>query len=204
MAEGLLTAEGAPVAAPPVDTEFAALQAAQAAQADEEAPAPPKKDPEAPYGRTKDGKPKRGPGGRPARARAEQPRVASPTAAGVKKDFTRPLTEVVQLAWGVLAGTSPTDAAAVKLAGPGLVSAWNNLAQENAGVARGIEWLTSGSAYGAVVMATAPLLMQIAANHGRLDPERVAALGVQDPAALAEMTAQDVKMMAEAAAAQAA
>jgi hypothetical protein len=192
-----MTAEGAAVDVKPVQ-EFAELQAAQARAADEEAPAPPKKDPQAPYGRTKDGTPKRGPGGRPAKAKkADAPRVTSPTAAGVAKDFTEPLTGLVQLAWGVLATTNPADAGAVKLAGPGLVNAWNALAQENATVARGIEWLTSGSAYGAVVMATAPLVMQVMANHGKVAPARVAALGVQDPAALAEMTAADVQTMAE-------
>src|SRR3954466_15857059 len=91
MPEGLMTAEGAPVAAPPVEQEFAALQASQAAAADEEAEhaAPPKKDPEAPYGRTADGKPKKGPGGRPPKRKAaDAPRVASAAAAGAKKDFT--------------------------------------------------------------------------------------------------------------------
>lgn len=202
-----MTADGAPVAAPPVDQEFAALQAAQAAAADEEPEhaAPPKKDAEAPYGRRADGTPKKGPGGRPPvkkPAKADQPRVAA--ASGVKKDFTVELTGLVQTAWGALAAFSPADAGAVKLAGPGLVASWNALAQENAGVARGIEWLTSGSVYGAVVMATAPLVMQIMANHGRIDAERVAALGVQDPEKLAEMTVQDIQAMAEQAAAQAA
>lgn len=197
MPEGLVTAEGAAVGVEPVQ-EFAKLQAAQAQAADDaaEAAAPPKKDPDAPYGRTKDGKPKRGPGGRPAKAKADQPRVAAKAAGGTPKDFTQPLTEVVQLAWGVLATTSPADAAAVKTAGPGLVSAWNNLAQENATVARGIEWLTTGSAYGAVVMATAPLVLQVMANHGRLPADRVAALGVRDPAELAAETAADVQAMA--------
>jgi hypothetical protein len=209
MPEGLATADGKPVDIPAAanvepDADWAAHMAQAARNADTvQAPAPPKKepaDPEAPYGRTADGKPKKGPGGRPPKKKAEQPRVAAPTAAqGVKKDFTEPLTGLVQLAWGVLATTSPADAGAVKVAGPGMVTAWNNLAQENAQIARGIEWLTSGSAYGAVVMATAPLVFQIMANHGRVDPARVAALGVHDPKALAEMTKADVQEMAAAA-----
>lgn len=204
MPEGLMTADGAPVAAPAIEQEFAELQAAQAAQADGEAPAPPKKDPEAPYGRKADGSPKKGPGGRPSKApKADQPRVAMKETRGPKKDYTVELHGLVQTAWGALAAFSPADAGAVKLAGPGLVASWNALAQESSQVARGIEWLISGSVYGAVVMATAPLVMQIMANHGRIDAGRVAALGVQDPAVLAEMTAQDVQAMAEAAAAQA-
>jgi hypothetical protein len=191
-----MTADGAPVDAPPID-EFAELRVKMAQKADEE-PAfspPPKKDPEAPFGRKVDGTPKKAPGGRPAK---EKPHVTAPKAAQLKKDFTEELTGLTQLAWGVLATTSPADAGAVKLAGPGMVAAWNGLAQENAQIAKGIEWLTSGSAYGAVVMATAPLIFQVMANHGRVDPERVAALGVRDPAALAEMTHNDVQAMTEA------
>lgn len=200
MAEGLATAEGAKVEDVKPVQDFAELQVAQAEAADEAAGAevspPPKKDPDAPYGRRADGTPKKGPGGRPPK---DKPRVAGPKAAQVKKDFTQPLHELVQLAWGTLVPFSPADAGAVKLAGPALVSAWNTLAQENATVARGIEWLTSGSAYGAVVMATAPLVFQVLVNHGKLPHERVAALGVQDPGILAEMTARDVAAMAQAA-----
>ena len=205
MAEGLSTADGKPVDVPPVGAEegFAEVMAGAARAADaepaQEIPAPPKRDPEAPYGRTKDGTPKKGPGGRPSK---DKPRVAAPKAAQSKKDFTRELTGLVQLGWGILAPTSPADAAAVKLAGPGMVQAWNALAQENAQVAAGIQWLTSGSAYGAVVMATAPLILQVLANHGRISHERVAALGVHDPAQLAAVTAADVaEMQAQAAAA---
>jgi len=207
MAEGLQTEDGAPIDVPPVgaptpDQQWAAAMAAP--EPDEPtAPAPPKKDPEAPYGRKADGTPKKGPGGRPPKAKqqvkAEKPRMQS-----ARRDFTGPLTEVTQLAWGVLAVSSPADAAALKFHGPGMVEAWNALAQENATVARGIEWLTTGSAYGAVVMATVPMILQVMSNHGRLPHERLGAIGVQDPGVLAEITAADVEMMQQAAAAHAA
>lgn len=206
MAEGLQTETGEPIDVPPVgkptpEQEWAAAMAAP--EPDEPtALAPPKKDPEAPYGRTKDGKPKKGPGGRPPKAKtaskAERPRTIT------RKDFREPLTDLTRLGWGVLAVSSPADAAALQLHGPGMVEAWNALAQENATVARGIEWLTTGSAYGAVVMATVPMALQVLANHRRLDHERLSALGVQDPGVLAEMTAGDIAMMQQAAAAQAA
>jgi hypothetical protein len=197
MPEGLSTADGKAVDAPPIGNEegFADLMVGQARAADgdqAEMPAPPKRDPDAPYGRTRDGRPKKGPGGRPAK---DKPRVERPKAAIAKRDYTEELTGVVQLAWGVLAPMAPADAAAVKMSGPGMVQAWNALAQENAQVARGIEWLTSGSAYGAVVMATAPLVLQVLANHNRIPAERVAALGVLDPRQLAEVTAQDLTAM---------
>lgn len=206
MAEGLQTEDGTPIDVPPVgkptpEQEWAAAMAAP--EPDEPtAPAPPKKDPEAPYGRKADGSPKKGPGGRPPKkdqqVKAEKPRVQT------RKDFTGPLDDLARLGWGVLAVSSPADAAALKVHAPGMVQAWNALAQENAAVARGIEWLTTGSAYGAVVMATVPMVLQVLANHGRLDHERLGALGVHDPAGLAEITAADVQMMQDAAAAQAA
>lgn len=74
MAEGLATADGEKIDLDDVETEFAAAMAAPVGD-DPEHPAPPDigpVDPEAPYGRTVDGRPKKGPGGRPPR---ERPRV---------------------------------------------------------------------------------------------------------------------------------
>lgn len=207
MAEGLQTETGEPIDVPPVatptpDQEWAAAMAAP--EPDEKvAPAPPKKDPEAPYGRKADGTPKKGPGGRPPKAKQPQGKAEKPRTI-TRKDFREPLTDMTRLAWGVLAVSSPADAAALQLHGPGMVEAWNALAQEQPTIARGIEWLTTGSAYGAVVMATVPMVLQVLANHRRLDHERLGALGVQDPAVLMEMTAADVQMMQQAAAAHAA
>lgn len=207
MAEGLTTADGTPVTdVPPVADEqadFAALQANLAAAADAEpaeekkkAPAPPKKDP-APYGYKADGTPKKA-AGRPRKDTANKPRVQSPKkAAGAKRDYTADLTGLVQTLWGATAAFAPADAGAIQVHGPGMVKAWNDLAQENSQVARGIEWLTTGSAYGAVVMTTAPLILQILANHQVLPGERLQQLGVQNPADLAELTKQTLQGMAQ-------
>jgi hypothetical protein len=195
MSEGLTTADGTPVDVAPVGTDegFAAVMAAQARNADaEQAPAPPRTDPEAPYGRKADGTPKKAPG-RPRKA--AEPRVQAPSAAdkGQKpKDYTEALTGVMQLAWGVTAPLAPADAAAIKISTPAMVKAWNGLAQENARVARGIDWLTSGSAVGAAVMVTVPLVLQLGVNHGVVPHQRLAKLGVRDPAELAEVTRQDI------------
>lgn len=203
MAERLETADGTALQVDPVAEANEQFNAAMAAPepTDPEPPAPPRRDPEAPYGRTKDGKPKKGPGGRPPKDKTEQPRMQKPRSAP-RKDYRQPLADVVRLGWGALAVASPADAAALSLHGPRMVEAWNDLAQENAAVARGIEWLTTGSAYGAVVMATVPMVLQVMVNHRYLPHERVGALGVQDPAELAEITARDVAMMQHAAAAQ--
>ncbi|WP_433478139.1 hypothetical protein ACQPZP_14560 [Spirillospora sp. CA-142024] len=203
MAEGLTTGDGTPVTdVPPIGNEeadFAKLQAGLAAAADskptEKAPSPPKKDP-APYGYKADGTPKKA-AGRPKKDEATKPRVQSPKGAQAKKDYTADLTGLVQTLWGATAAFAPADAGAIQVHGPGLVKAWNDLAAENAQVAKGIEWLTTGSAYGAVVMTTAPLVLQLLANHGVLPGERLAPLGVQEPAALAQLAHDTVRGMAE-------
>jgi hypothetical protein len=114
-----------------------------------------------------------------------------------KKDYTQDLTGLVQTLWGATAAFAPADAGAIQLHGPGMVKAWNDLAQENTNVARAIDWLTTGSAYGAVVMTTAPLVMQILTNHKVIPQERVAPLGVQDPEALAQLARETIAGMAE-------
>lgn len=212
MAEGLTTAAGDPVeGVAPVDgeREFAAMQAELARSADADAgktaPAPPKKaeaeDVEAPYGWTvdKDGtrRPKKA-AGRPRKTdKAAKPRVTAPKPPRAKRDYTQDLTGLVQTLWGVAVVASPADAGALQVHGPGLVKAWNDLAQENARVASAIEWLTTGTAYGAVVMATAPLIMQVLANHGVLPAERVAVLGVQPPEVMAQLATEAAQGMAE-------
>jgi hypothetical protein len=203
MAEGLTTSDGKPVeGVNPIGDEqgFADLMAEQARAADspigETAPAPPKKDPEAPYGRKADGTPKKA-AGRPRKDQATKPRVEAPKAARPKRDYTRDLTGLMQTLWGATVAFAPADAGAIQVHGEPMVKAWNDLAQENAQVARGIEWLTTGTAYGAVVMTTAPLVLQLLANHGVLPGERLQPLGVQDPRVLAELATDTVRGMAE-------
>src|SRR5690348_14554155 len=107
MAEGLATAEGTVLQVPAagdVEQEWATAMAAP--EPGEEPGAPPKKappaDPEAPYGRTKDGTPKKGPGGRPARKdKTEAPRIqpAAAAAPGSAEDFEPALGEVADRLW---------------------------------------------------------------------------------------------------------
>lgn len=195
-----MTADGTPVdGVPPIgeDQDFASLMVGQAKSADADAakemPAPPKKD----YGVKADGTPKRA-AGRPRKDKTQQPRVQTPKKpAAAKKDYTSDLKGLVQTLWGATAAFAPADAGAIQLHGPGLVKAWNDLAQENTNVARAIDWLTTGSAYGAVVMTTAPLIMQILANHQVLPVERLAPLGVQDPETLAQLARDTISGMAQ-------
>ncbi|MBO2460980.1 hypothetical protein [Actinomadura violacea] len=206
MTEGLMTSDGKPVDSEPVgseDQDFAQMMvgAAKAADSDaaKEAPAPPKKSAEAPYGYKPDGTPKKA-AGRPRKDRASQPRVQAPKKTEAKKDYTEELTGLVQTLWMATAAFAPADAGAIQVHGSNVVKAWNDLAQENSQVAKGIEFLTTGSMYGAVVATTAPLVMQLLVNHNVLPHERLAPLGVQSPEALAGLTEQTVAGMASQAA----
>lgn len=196
MPEGLVTADGQAIDFEKSEAEFAKAMAAPPADAPE-FPAPPKRDPAAPYGYKADGTPKKAAGRpkSPARVQATTPKLpAQPAKPAGPKDYTEELTGLCQLSWGLLATFSPADAAAVKIHGPQLVSAWNAAAQENAMVARGITWLTSGGVWGAVVMATAPFALQIASNHGVKVPA-LGGLGMASPEELAEMTKTDLAEM---------
>jgi predicted flap endonuclease-1-like 5' DNA nuclease len=201
MPEGLMTAAGESVDLDDSERVFAAAMAAPSPDSPEFA-SPPKKDPDAPWGYKADGTAKKAPG-RPRKdtARVQAGPVPAPAAPskpklpGKPKDYAEELTGLVQLSWGLLATFSPADAAAVKIHGPGMVKAWNQAAQENAMVAKGIDWLTSGGVWGAVVMATAPFALQVAANHGAKVPA-LGGMGMATPDQLAEMTRADLEEMA--------
>jgi hypothetical protein len=130
-----------------------------------EMPAPPKVDPDAPYGRTKDGQPKKGPGGRPAKD-ADKPRVTIGTAgadsAGEPVDFTHGLMKIGGLVHLGMIAAPPLhpQAALWKGALPEMVQAWNYAAQCNAHVRVGVEWLANSDIgwIAAVSLATLPVL----------------------------------------------
>jgi hypothetical protein len=122
-------------------------------------------DPEAPYGRTKDGQPKKGPGGRPAKD-ADKPRVTT-TAAGVDGaggpvDFTDGLMKIGALVHMGMVVAPPLhpQAALWKGALPDMVQAWNYAAQCNPHVRVGVEWLANSDIgwIAAVSLATLPVL----------------------------------------------
>lgn len=206
MPEGLMTADGATVSVPPVEQEFAELQAAQARAADEQAEhaAPPKKDPEAPYGRTADGKPKKGPGGRPPKKKApaaDQPRVAAPTAAdGPKRDFSEPLAELADAVWVsmAMAPFPPLEAQAAlwKAHKPGLVAGFNIAAQNNAMIRRAIEASEKKTWILALAGAVLPLVQQSAQLWS--NPNQDLGDGTKLVDALAAATKRDLEEMAKA------
>jgi hypothetical protein len=128
-------------------------------------PAPPKVDPDAPYGRTKDGQPKKGPGGRPAKD-ADKPRVTTAAAGadGPREalDYSRGLMMAGSLVHLGLVSVPPMhpQAALWKGALPDMVEAWNYAAQCNDRVRVGVEWLANSDIgwIAAVSLATLPVV----------------------------------------------
>lgn len=179
--ETLATADGKPIDLDQTDAEFAKAMAAP--RGDEpEAPAPPKReapDPEAPYGRTKDGTPRGKPGRKPKQPpprMTETPKTAPPPKgkAAPAADYTQGLTEFSEALWMVLAATPVpwpewrvrvrAQAYVLKETSGGLVQGVNLMAQHNGMIRTGVEKLTTGNAGWVLpaVMAVAPFAVQSA------------------------------------------
>lgn len=199
---GLANTDGTPVeGVDPISTQdWAKVQAEQARQADASPaiPAPPRKDAEAPFGRTKDGSPKKAPGGRPPKARVEAPTKA--TAPTEVRDYTQPLAELTEGIWFLMAQLPPTQAQAaiLKHHRPSLVTGWNLAAQNNAMIRQGVDVLTGkGTWVAAVAMASAPFVMHSLALWTKTDEQLVAA-GLPTHEQLAESTMQELQALAAA------
>lgn len=178
----------------------------------------PAADPEAPYGRLRNGRarktpPKRGPrasagpkaSSGPAAPKATTPRKPKPSAT---PDFRPVLRETVGVASALLMGLGRVnraflaDAAAVQLHAEPVVEAVNEVAKINEGVARLLSMSAPAVPYVMLGGALFQMGAQIAANHGVRIPLPGAVGGqVQDPSVLAD--AMEQQMMAAAAAAQA-
>ena len=176
---------------------FAAAMAAPEPE-EEAAPAPKRREPKQPA----EDKPAHS---RPRVSAANPVKRAQKTAktseTAKQKDYTAELEGLLQLAYGTCAATGNlADAGAIKTHGPGMVQAWNTAAQENSTIAKGLEWLTKGGVWGAVLMSTLPFALQVAANHGQVPIEKVAALGVKNPETLSKETIKDIEQMAQMAA----
>jgi hypothetical protein len=148
-----------------------------------DAPPKPTGPPEAPYGYTDKGVPRKGPyRARPGRKRASKP-AAGKSKAKASTDYRDALGGALQVAMvplGVL-GARPgnevflADVVAIDAhAGP-VIEALNDLAQDNAVLARVFERIGAIGPYGALIAAVTPLVAQLATNH------RVAPLEVTRP-----------------------
>jgi len=189
MAEGLQTPDGQKVEV--TEQDFARAMAAP--EPDEPvAAAPPRKDPEAPYGRTKDGQPKRGPGGRPARYDA--PRAAKTAPAPVtetplqadkrRNDGIKGLVQMASAGTLIMHQRTGSDAfladtLTLTASAEPLADAVAETCKVNASFAKLVDRVTSVGPYGVLISVGIGITAQLAANHG-LGIGRL--LGGRDPA----------------------
>lgn len=151
----------------------------------------------APYGLTKDGKPRGKPGPRPgARAAPPKNRPAGPPPPGRKPgpakasgrpDYRPGLMGLAQIPMGLLAGIGTrnrkflADAATCTIYVPPVVEAVNEIAQENEQVAAICERITAIGPWGLVVGPLVVMTAQILVNHGVVP---VGIAGTSDPEAI--------------------
>ena len=97
--------------------------------------------------------PRKGPGGRPARA---------------KTDYRAGIEGIGQMAAFGLSFKSPADAAAVMIHTPPIAQAMADLANEKPEVAAILDRLLAAGPYAALLTAVTPLILQVLCNHGKM------------------------------------
>lgn len=183
MPEGMVGPGGQAIDIDAAEAAFAEAMAAPAAGEAPEYSAPPRRDPEAPYGRRVDGTPKAKPGQKGRSVGNEKARVRSgqPVAAAAPKDRTEVLGGLLQLISIPLMAVPELrpDAAALAMHGPGVVTALNTAASADPRLGGLIDRLVTVGPYGALVAAVVPLAAQLLRNHtpinipGTIDPRQL-------------------------------
>jgi hypothetical protein len=156
-----------------------------------DAPPKPTGTPDAPYGYTDKGTPRKQPfKARPGRKKSTARRSAKTGRVG--RDYRDAIAGALQVALiplGIM-GARPgaevflADVVAVADNAPPVIEALNDLAQDNAVLARVFDKLGAVGPYGALVAALTPLVAQLATNHQVLPIEVTGPLGATDPVTL--------------------
>lgn len=160
-------------------------------------------DPNAPYGRTRDGKPRRKPGPPPRKTPPGPRSSAPPKTSGPRPkvasgpDYATAFAGLMQLPAAVLAlaGTRrpelKADAAAFALHTGPISQAVGQTAQEQASVAALLDRIITIGPYGALIATVSPLVLQVLCNHGvipagaagTIPPDQLVAMFDGSPAA---------------------
>ena len=104
--------------------------------------------------------------------------------------------------FGLTMAKQYADAAAVSMHGPNVFHELAVLADQNEKVASVLSYLTEAGPYAGILTASMPLVLQILANHGRVDasrmpPELVTPPAVLESQVMAEMAQQRAAMAAQ-------
>jgi hypothetical protein len=159
-------------ATPMTDAEIARALADPDADPDE-----PAVDPEAPYGRFEDGRPRK-------RRKTTRPRGGTPPAPGTSKRRAKKPSHYEEVAGGLLQLAvmpllivSPLDGLAVADHAPAVARAVGVTAAERPELAALLDRLATVGPYAVLLAALAPLAIQIAVNHGLLGGGAASSLG---------------------------
>jgi hypothetical protein len=136
-------------------------------------------EPEAPWGRRKDGTPRKRPGRKPGSPRT--PRKATGRKSAPQIDYGVPVRQLGQLVGtACLMRGQRADALTVGMFTGPLADATNRLAHEVPSIARVCEYLMTVGPYGEFLTVAVALGMQLAANHGMIKPGEFGTLTERD------------------------
>ena len=134
----------------------------------------------------------------PARSPARKPTVtqarqaATAAANAVAEARMETATGILQVATlALIARNQYADAGAISVHGPKLAKETVRLAETDEKVAAAFNYLTAATPYTGIILAGLPLLLQFAANHGRIKPGAMP--GIVDPAKLEETTRAQIQ-----------
>jgi hypothetical protein len=129
-------------------------------------------DPEAPYGRFKNGKPRKNP---PKGVSA--PKAKSGYKAKTKTDYRPGFLGLAQMGAFVASFFSPLDAVAVTDHAPNIAEAVQVTADNDPKFAAAMDRILATGPYAALLSATVPMFMQILHNHDKVPGEIVKSVG---------------------------